>query len=814
MEQEKFLLANKYSNFDSLLNDLQLKQTIMKALLLILLTCCSFTLFSQSKTITGVVKTESNEALIGVNVIIKGTTSGTNTNINGAYELVLPKGDEILVFQFIGYVPQEVAVANRSTINISMAEDVTTLGDVVVKGFIGVVGQARRRAESIQSIPESVVAYTSEDIKVKGINNVQTFADQIPNVNFTTSQNIGNNFITVRGISHIRNGESPIAFVIDGVTLPDANLINQELFDLALIEIVKGPQGALYGKNAIAGAINIVTNKPTNDFESKATVGYGSGNLLKAQLSSTGPIIEDKLFYRISGSYKKGDGVIDNQTLDKPVDFIEDLTIRGQIKADLTNTISATVTGQIMDAKAGAVYYASPITGVNFSPDDFDNQAIVGDQFGRSSLKGGYGNLKLDFNFDKVKLVSSTTYNKSDRNHVGDLDFTPADVLRQNQDSNSKTFNQELKLSSTNDDSKISWDVGTFYQTSDKLLFTDALADFGFFAAPFMGTGTLNRLAVGDFTNTYKTFAAFGFIDYKVTEKFTVSAGLRFDNDDISQDNRNENTTPSRTDAQLQPKVSLSLKATESMLVYANYGRGYRSGGFNQGTTVRYTSDYSAETTDNYEIGIKNSFWKDRIILNVSAYFISFDNQQLYALVLDGGAGAINIGNFNVPESESSGFEVDFKLRTSKYLDVLASYGVSNAKINKGTSTFSTGTNETIDVSGKNTPLIPQNSFRFGLESNFDLSEKVAFNGNITLKGTGKIYWHEDNAAASSSYNLLNARVGFTLNDNISLNVWGSNILDEDYITEFFAQSFSNGGSDLAWKGNPAMFGLDVSYRF
>jgi len=124
------------------------------------------------------------------------------------------------------------------------------------------------------------------------------------------------------------------------------------------------------------------------------------------------------------------------------------------------------------------------------------------------------------------------------------------------------------------------------------------------------------------------------------------------------------------------------------------------------------------------------------------------------------------------------------------------------------------GTNESFDVAGKNTPLIPQNSFTFGIESKLDVSEKVEFNGNILLKGTGEIYWHEDNAAVSSSYNLVNARVGLTFSKNLSVYLWGNNILGEDYITEFFGQPFSNGGSDLAWKGNPSTFGLDLSYKF
>jgi iron complex outermembrane receptor protein len=783
-----------------------------KLIILGLMLLCSVA-FGQKIEITGKV-TDANGPIAGVNIVEKGTANGTSTDFNGLFTMYV-SSESILVFSYLGYKIQDVPLNGRTSINVTLEEDASQLDEVVVSGFDNVIGQARRRAESVQSIPESVITFTAKDIETKGISNVQSFADQIPNVNFTTSQNVGNNFITVRGVSQIRNGDAPIAFVIDGVTLPDANLLNQELFDVALIEVVKGPQGALYGKNAIAGAINIVTNEPSNTFRNKFQIGYGNGNLINAQLSSTGPLVKDKLFYRVSGSYKKGDGLLNNVTLDNAPDFVEDLTFRAQLKANLSTKVSATLTGQVIDIEAGGIYYAAPTNGnAKNNPDNFNNWSIQADQRGVGTLNSKYGNLKVDFNLDKVKLTSLTTFNQAERNAFGDLDYTPADVLRQDQDSNTKTFNQEIRLGSISDpNSKVNWDLGAFYQDLDKTLITRASADFGFFAPPFQPTGTQTPLAVGDFTNTYKTFAVFGFMDFKMTDKFTLSAGLRYDNDNISQENRSEGTNPSRVDTQVQPKLSLAYKATDNMLMYANYGKGYRTGGFNQGQTVRYGTDFSAEITDNYEIGLKNTYWDNRFILNFSGYYTDFTNQQLYALVLDGGAGQILIGNFNVPKSISVGFEADMRLRTTNWLDILASYGVSKSRIERGTSTQSIGANATIDVSGNATPLIPQDSYSFGLESNFDITEKVSYNANVNLEGTGEIYWHEDNAAVSSRYSLLNARMNFTF-DKFTVGIWGTNLTDTQYITEFFDQTFSNGGSDLAWLGQPTAFGLNLSYKF
>lgn len=110
--------------------------------------------------------------------------------------------------------------------------------------------------------------------------------------------------------------------------------------------------------------------------------------------------------------------------------------------------------------------------------------------------------------------------------------------------------------------------------------------------------------------------------------------------------------------------------------------------------------------------------------------------------------------------------------------------------------------------------MIPQHSFVLGLESSIDLSKKARLNTNVLLKGTGEIFWHEDNAAVSSAYNLLNAKIGITLNKNFTFSVFGNNILDENYITEFFGEPFSNGGKDVVWVGNPAIFGTNLRYNF
>lgn len=759
--------------------------------------------------VKGYVLNDQKEALIGATILAKGLDRGTITDVNGNFSMDLPTDINTLIISYTGYGEQEVDIV-AGNVEVILSESSEILDEIIVSGFPGAVGQARRRAESVQKIPESVVTLTSDQIEATGVNNIQSFATMIPNVSFQTSQNVGVNFINVRGIAQIRNGESPVAFVVDGVTIPDANLVNQELYDLAMVEVVKGPQGTLYGKNAIGGAINILTNAPTNYSKNTLNLGYGNGNSLKGQFSSSGAVTKDKVYYRLSVSYKDSDGVIDNETLGEPVDFLTDLSLRGQLKFDLSSRFAATVGLQYTDTEGGATYYSHSPSGLQLAANDFNN-VVNADQRGVSTLDNIFGYLKLDYNLGNSIFRSVTSINNANRNHMGDLDFLPLDILRQNQDSNSKSFNQEFRLSSSSSSSAISWDLGAFYQKSDKELFTQASADFGFFAMPAAPTGSQALLAqLSDFTNTFQTIALFGFMDYKLSDKFTASFGLRFDNDNIEQDNRLLDTKPDKSQSELQPKLSLAYQATDNFLLYGNYGRGYRSGGFNSDATDLFDAEYDGETSNNFELGIKTSTADNRLIFNAAAFYVDFKNQQQYAVSI--GSGGLVLGNYNFPETTVSGFEADLKYRTSNFLDVIAGFGFNQSEIQNG------GTNGSIDRSGfvgNTTPFVPKTTWNIALQSSFPVANNIDFLGFLNLNNKGEIFWHEDNNDKSDPYSLLDGRVGLSINDKYSITLWGNNLFDTDYYQEYFAGEVSGSAAgDIGWIGKPRTFGIDLSISF
>ena len=770
------------------------------------------------QSVTGTISDESGEPLFGATILEKGTSNGTVSDFNGNFEITV-SNDAMLFISYTGYADTELSVEGNGRMNITLAEKSEVLDEVVVTGFSGVVGRARKRVASIQKIPESVTALNSEGIEKAGISNVADFAELVPNMKLSEAQAVGVNFLVVRGIPQIRNGDAPVAFVVDGVTIPDPALLNQEVFDLALIEAVKGPQGALYGKNAIGGAINIYSKEPTNESRNNIQLGAGNGGYYTGQIVSSGAITEDKAYYRLSGKYQNFNGLLTNTLLDEKVDFSKDLNLRGQVILTPSSKFKATATLQYMNTDAGATYYsidpASIGTGgatfdIGLDPNPTDENSVIHqDVFGNSDMKNVFGSINLQYNLGKTKLQSITSYNTVDRNTTGDLDFTeePFDGfvdffgLDQGEFNDTKSINQEFRLSSNNSASKVDWSLGGFFQNIERNFYQSDLT-------------FSDDWAVTDYTVDFNTIAFFGFLDYQLSDKLTASFGLRYDIDNYEQEDRlpilfgePAAIINKRDDNVLQPKASLSYQASENALLYFNYGRGYRAGGFNAQFTELFAGDFRKELSDNFEIGAKTSLWNNRFLLNGSVFFSDFTDRQQFVYDFDNFVP----GNYNYEKSTISGFELDSKIRVSKYLDVLFSYGFVNSKIDEGGTTGGAdGTTRNLnEFNGNFTSFVPQNNFNLGLASSFEVGETASIDVNVNLNGTGKIYWYDSNdeGTFSDAYQLLGARV--TLNVNkISLSLWGKNITDQQYYLE--ADPF--GG--IGWRGRPATVGATFGIDF
>jgi iron complex outermembrane receptor protein len=295
-----------------------------------------------------------------------------------------------------------------------------------------------------------------------------------------------------------------------------------------------------------------------------------------------------------------------------------------------TADFKANVPLQYINSSGGATYYSIAPESVDndgwleyLSPTPTDGNNLISQEvLGESTMKNLYSNVNLEYKFDKVKIQSITSYSDVDRRMTGDLDFTEVFVLDQGEFNNTTSFNQEFRLSNINSNSKFDWSVGGFYQTLEREFFQSDL----FFS---------DEWAVTDYVATFNTLALFGFVDYDITDKLTASAGLRFDSDNFKLDDLLNVQEDTKTANVPQPKVSLSYQATNDVLLYANYGRGYRAGGYNPVVTDLFNRDFDGETSDNYEFGFKTAWWNNRFILNGSAFYSDFTNRQQFIITED-----------------------------------------------------------------------------------------------------------------------------------------------------------------------------------
>lgn len=345
-----------------------------------------------------------------------------------------------------------------------------------------VVVTARKRDESLLDVPVAVNVFTAADIQAAGIERPQDFIDLTPNMSLVQTQNQGTSFITVRGISQARNSEPSVAVLIDGVAMSNPSQFNQELFDIESIQVLKGPQGALYGRNAIGGAIIINTREPSDEFEGNVMVGYESGPGYKVRGGISGPV-SDTVSYRASVSYLDTDGYIDNAFLGEEADPFKDLSGRLRVLWEPTDKFTADLRFSASQVDTQALYF-NITEDVNDTslPVRVNNRGI--DERDMYSLS-----LKLDYETQAGTLTSITAYDDLQELLTGDqFDFLPIpeSVLfqffgadqAQHQFLDVEAISQELRFTSPAEN-RFRWIAGAYAIATDRFISTGNVFDLG-----------------------------------------------------------------------------------------------------------------------------------------------------------------------------------------------------------------------------------------------------------------------------------------------------------------------------------------------
>jgi iron complex outermembrane recepter protein len=813
-----------------------------------------------------------------------------------------------------------------------------------------IVVTARKRAESLQEVPIAITAFTEQTIQRAGIERPADFISLMPNVTIVDTANVGDTQVSIRGIVSTRDAESTFAYVVDGILSTNPNSFNEELVDVQQIEVLKGPQGALYGRNAVAGAILVTTKEPGDEFSGQVKVGGGSDGLAKASLRLSGPLGE-KTRGTIAASYREFDGVYSNiyENAGSGVDYLEDTTVRGRLIFEPNDRLTWDIRAGYSEVEGGAInfnaVFAIPAFAAGFGPTFFadvnehdftfafnvpgeNKQATT-----ELAVKADYATDNGDWTFiasyndlDEYLLsdgTSATFYGyeltaacQADRATLNNLAvadggagrddlfgpfFQPFGVFPpgieftgiygpytpsscdgyQYQERNQQDASVEVRFTSPQDRS-VRWIAGLYATEIDREVVVAYGADTGagFLRQPYIGPTGPNPtdLLFWDEFDT-SVIAAFGEVTFDMGGSSELSLALRWDQEDrkvsnkvpnVSASGLNINTLdpntflpgpinpgfaanpggiPDRSETfdQLQPKVSWRWAASDAVNVYASWGIGFRSGGFNSlgssdlielwfntgqpplyqnpvNAQLTIKDEYDKEVSSSFELGVKTELLDRRLRLNAAVFSTKVDDNQFFEFFA-GPFGLMRVVT-TIDETAIQGFEADFNWLVSDNFAVFGGVGFLDSEIKQNI-------NRPLSV-GNDVPQAPEETYNLGAQFDIPMGSSMNFYARVDYQRVGKMWFHtlqgeqtptiwdafnggggfitqDFSKTQRDAYQTVNLRIGFE-GERWSVTAWGRNITDENYLEEVIpAAEF--GGSFIS-PAVTATYGADFSFRF
>jgi len=666
-------------------------------------------------------------------------------------------------------------------------------------GIEEIVVTSRYRAEKLSDVPDSITAFTTEAIERYRIERINRVASLTPNLRFSDDQEVGVSTLVIRGIRQNRGtGQPPVSFRIDGVSATNNLLTTQELFDIQSVDVLRGPQGALYGRNAIGGAILISTRQPTAEPEFRLRFAAAQGQDYTVAGSASGAIGESGTLYRASFRVQDRDGQLKNAYLDnRYVDYKESSAFRGRLMFKPTDHLSVDLRAQYLDQDGGSGYFMPGSEGFlplppPAAPILFGNPTyeIQSNRIGRSFVKSWETSVKIDYDLGWGTLTSITSFTDVDSGNDQDLDqtlFEAIDIVVVDQ---SETVAQEIRLAS-NDDGAVHWVGGISYFTQDR---------FRSLATTFLGTPV--PPAAQDLE--LEDIAAFGSLSYEFGEKTELTLAFRYDEETP------EDTTQGRSETftELQPKASLAYRFREGLLGYVTVGKGFRAGGFNNlAPGSNFQPGFDKESLLSYEAGLKGSGLDGRLRAGLSLFFIDYDDQQ-YFLFDQTGTQA----NINVRKSKITGGELEITALPIDHLRIDFGLGFTDSEI-KDYEAVPGVLVPASSIVGRKVPGAPTWTANLAMQHTKSLASALDLVTRFDYEHRDKTYWTLDNLDTQPSYALTNMSLSLQ-SDRWSTRLFVDNLFDEEYIEWFFAARFIGLPADIAWPSKPRQFGLEYSIRF
>ena len=710
-----------------------------------------------------------------------------------------------------------------------------------------VVVTATKRAESVQDVGIAITAYTGEQLEQLGFTSAQQVTSMAPGVQTLQPNGEANYAVGIRGVVNsdfTTNVESPVALYVDEVYISQMSGAGFMLYDMERVEILRGPQGTLFGRNATGGLVHYLTKRPDKEFSGYIKGTYGDYDQYKVEGAAGGG--NDKVAARFSASYHEADGYVTNR-LDKSTDLnnADDSSYRAQLLFTPTDDLEVLFNlrhGE-QDIDTGFFENVSSVISGKLTPKTFnpvleylDND---GDPYAGDYDDPGYNDLETDgytgtlkWAFDNFNLTTIADYSTVERKYIEDSDASPAPVFNffLNTDSEQSSF--EFRLDGETDGFK--WLGGFYYLDLDIDDSNGAITDP--FIAPVYDDIGIPRTPGSEaglnnpYTSELESTSIFGQVEFALADNVNLVVGARYIEDEkdfeysinaaefLDPEARNFDAkdnlaqpvelaayTGSRDDSEWSGRVQLDWDVSDDAMVYGSWNRGVRGGGFNApifplSPPLDYndaTMSYDPEELDAFEIGFKSSFMNGAMRLNGAVYYYDYKDYQAFFIT------GIDTITFNT-DAESVGGELELQASPIDGLDILlgAAYNDIDVELPGG------------DVSSIKSPEWNLNALvRY---------EWPAFGGNMAVQGD-IVYIDEHIFALTGAetvtedgYSVSNIRVSYTTDDGKwQATAFVDNVTDEEYLVQTFDLSGLNVfGMTEQYYGRPRWWGVSMTYRW
>ncbi|WP_291439402.1 TonB-dependent receptor [Desulfovibrio sp.] len=648
---------------------------------------------------------------------------------------------------------------------------------------------ATKREQKVKDIATSISTATDLDLENAAAHTLKDATRLFPNVHMKSTSS--GNEIVIRGFSTWDTAlQSPAGLYVDEIPYPISYMQNLYLLDIDKVEVLRGPQGTLFGQNSESGVVNLTRRVPGDQVRAHIFTDAGTYNTYRLGAAASAPLLEDRAYFSGSFLRHQSDGYVDNLYKDSTRAARHESTSgRGMLRLTPTDRLDLRFSLDASRQEDGVGTMR-----LDTGPYRSNRWEVRSDAADSSSANFTLPALIASYMGDAVKLTSISSYTAYNYEMKSDIDRTPLPTGVSDMQINQRGFTQELRLASVGK-SRLSWVTGTYLGSSRTETDMNRL----------MQRAVARSYLHTDYTSD--TGALFGQSTWSIVEGLRLTLGLRAEHTRLNGE-QTYRTMASRRHytkdvsyTELLPMASLSWDATDNITPYISWSQGYLPGGFNVfSANNRNNFYYDPEYSTNYELGLKTHWLDDRLMANITAFYSSIRDKQVREEDPSGGVGTWKFTNS--AQAHSSGLEAEIKAYPLPGLELRGGVGYARAIVDDWTTTVN-GVKK--DFSGKRLPWAPELTYNVGV----GYTHETGLFAQVDLFGAGKQYFDAENTLSDSGYQTINAQIGYH-GDNWDVSVWGKNVLDARYATKKLVAA----GQTIVEDGAPMTFGVSVGWRF